>query len=118
MNILPNYKEITELLKKGFTIEAQEKIMELREGALELQEDNIKLRERVRQLESELSLSRDFVFDADAGVYWLQKPDSSRDGPFCAVCHDEHKKVARLHNGMKRAAQSKWLCMVCSNTFD
>lgn len=41
MGLSPNYKDIIELIKKGSTIEAQEKIMELREGALALQEENI-----------------------------------------------------------------------------
>ncbi len=118
MSFLPDYKEITELLKKGLTLEAQEKIMELRVGALELQEDNLKLRERVRHLESELTLARDFSFEAATGLYWLAKPEGSRDGPFCAVCHDEHKRIARLHDGRNRAAQSRWLCMICSNTFE
>jgi len=118
MSFLPDYKEIKELLKKGLTLEAQEKIIALREGALELQEENLKLRERVRQLEGELSLARDFIFDLEAGVYWRSEPDGSREGPFCAVCHDEHKRVARLHDGRKRVAQSRWLCMVCSNTFE
>ena len=56
---LPNYKDIVELLKKGATIEAQEKIMELREAALTIQEENIylknqvlELQEKVRKLES------------------------------------------------------------------
>lgn len=56
---LPNYKDIVDLLKKGATIEAQEKIMELRESALKLQEENIQLKnqllelqEKVRKLES------------------------------------------------------------------
>lgn len=34
--MLPKYKDITELIKKGATVEALEKIMELREAALEL----------------------------------------------------------------------------------
>jgi len=47
---LPNYKEIVELLKKGTTIEAQEKIMELREAALSLQEENINLKNQILEL--------------------------------------------------------------------
>ncbi len=38
---LPNYGDIVELIKKGATLEAQEKIMELRDGALDLQEQNL-----------------------------------------------------------------------------
>jgi len=56
---LPSYKDIVDLLKKGATIEAQEKIMELREYALDLQEENmnlknhiLELQEQVRKLES------------------------------------------------------------------
>lgn len=50
MNI-PSYKEILMLLKKGATIEAQEKIMQLRETLIELQEENIKLRNTIIELE-------------------------------------------------------------------
>lgn len=49
---LPSYKDILELLKAGATIEAQEKIMELRQAALSIQEDNIGLRNRILQLEA------------------------------------------------------------------
>ncbi len=34
MSLFPTYKDIQELLKKGLTLEAQEKIMEWREAAL------------------------------------------------------------------------------------
>ena len=30
--MIPNYKDIVELIKKGATVEAQEKIMELRDN--------------------------------------------------------------------------------------
>jgi hypothetical protein len=117
MGFIPDYKDIADLLKKGLTLEAQEKIMELRVGALELQEENLKLKERVGQLEGELAVSRDIVFDPNTGLYWMQKPDGSRDGPFCAVCYDEHKRLARLHDGRQRALKTRWLCMVCKNVF-
>ncbi len=51
---LPGYKDIIELVKAGATIEAQEKIMELRQSALDWQEENIRLRERVTQLEARI----------------------------------------------------------------
>lgn len=53
---LPNYKEIVDLLKKGATIEAQERIMELREAALALQEENIQLRNSVIELEEKVRI--------------------------------------------------------------
>jgi len=51
---LPNYKDIVELMKKGATIEAQEKIMELREAALALQEENISLKSQVMELQGKV----------------------------------------------------------------
>ena len=48
---LPNYKDNFELVKTGATIEAQEKIMELRQAAMDAQEENIGLRRRVLDLE-------------------------------------------------------------------
>lgn len=51
---IPNYKDILELIKTGATIEAQEKIMELRQSALELQEENIRLRTRLSELQEKI----------------------------------------------------------------
>lgn len=51
---LPTYKEIIELVKAGATIEAQEKIMALRQSALDLKEENMRLRGRVSELEAEV----------------------------------------------------------------
>ncbi len=45
MPLLPNYKDIVELIRKGSTIEAQEKILELRKAAMQLQEENLALRQ-------------------------------------------------------------------------
>lgn len=114
MGLLPDYKEITELLKKGLTLEAQEKIMELRVGAIELQEENIKLRERLKQLESEASLAKDLSFER--GVYWMRK-DPSRQGPYCSVCYDDKKKLIRLHSGRDNSEGHFWICLVCNNGY-
>jgi ribosomal protein L37E len=51
---LPSYKDIVELVKTGATIEAQERIMELRQAALDLQEENMRLRNRVSELEKQV----------------------------------------------------------------
>jgi len=49
---IPSYKDIIDLIKAGATIEAQEKIMELRQSALNIQEENIGLRNRILDLEA------------------------------------------------------------------
>jgi len=118
MSLIPEYKEIIELLKKGLTLEAQEKIMELRVAALELQEENLKFRERIRQLEGELQLNKNLIFEAKTGLYWLSGSDGLRDGPFCAICRDKENKLVRLHDGRNRVVQTRWICMVCGKSFD
>jgi len=44
---LPSYGEIMDLVKKGLTLEAQEKVIQLRESALELQAENLTLKARM-----------------------------------------------------------------------
>ena len=110
MALLPNYKDIVELLKKGSTIEAQEKIMELREGALSLQEENISLREKIKELESKLSQEKEIVWESP--YYWVLD-GQSRVGPFCQHCHDKNNELIRLQGDN----EGWWECKVCKNTF-
>jgi uncharacterized protein with PIN domain len=49
---LPSVQDIVKLLKGTITIEAQEKIMELRQGVMDLQEENLELRAKVQVLEA------------------------------------------------------------------
>ena len=110
MSLLPNYKEIIELLKKGSTIEAQEKIMELREGALALQEENIKLKERISELESELNKKKEVRWEAP--FYWAISNDT-KEGPFCQKCYDTDRKTIRL----QEIEKGNWHCKACNNNY-
>lgn len=107
---LPTYKDIVELLKKGATVEAQEQIMALREGALALQEDNFSLREKVKTLEESLRIKGQLTFDGSS--YWLSEAGKS-DGPFCQHCYDTSGKLVRLQDWGDR-----WLCFSCKNLHD
>jgi len=110
MAILPNYKDIVELLKKGSTIEAQEKIMELREGALELQEENINLKKRISELESELNKKKEIQWESP--FYWVVR-DETKNGPFCQKCYDSDEKLIRLH----KIEEGNWHCKSCNNHY-
>ncbi len=110
MALLPNYKDIVELLKKGSTIEAQEKIMELREGALILQEENIKLKERINELESELYKKKEVQWEAP--FYWLDS-DEKKEGPFCQKCYDSDTKLIRL----QKIEEGNWHCKSCNSNY-
>lgn len=112
---LPSYSQIAELLKKGATLEAQEQIMKLREAAIELQEENLALREENKKLREEKEIAANLQFENH--VYWLQR-DGHRDGPFCSCCYDEHHRLARLHDGRRYVASTRWICLICDRTFD
>lgn len=113
MSLISELKEAVDLLKKGLNIDAQEKIMSLREGLLEVQEENLTLREKVKTLESQLSLSNDYLFVED--VYW-KNCHTSRIGPFCPACMDDRKKAIRIHS-VDPDTGYKWECKVCRALF-
>jgi len=56
-NIKEVFKLIIELIKKGATLEAQQKIIELEEIVISLQEENLKLRKENLSLMQQLELS-------------------------------------------------------------
>ena len=110
MSLLPNYKDIVDLLKKGSTIEAQEKIMELREGALALQEENINLKEKISELESKLNKKNEVQYEAP--FYWTMV-NGKKEGPFCQKCYDSDGKIIRL----QKIEEGNWHCKLCNNNY-
>jgi hypothetical protein len=119
--MLPKYKDIVDLLKKGSTIEAQEQIMDLREGALELQEENQELKNKIRELEAKLQSIDDWAIEKEkyalvspwrgaAQVYALKQSKSEGVEPhfLCTNCFHGSKKV--ILNPTKK---DSWVLMVC-----
>jgi ribosomal protein L37AE/L43A len=108
-NIFPKYSEIIELLKKGATVEAQQKITELRELTIELQEENITLKQEISKLQNQLTRQKSLEWEQP--YYWLIE-DEKKDGPFCQHCYDTNKKIVRLQgNG------GWWECKACKNDY-
>jgi hypothetical protein len=87
---IPSASDVIKLVKAGLTIEAQEKIMEMRLAALEFQEENLTLKARVKELEAELhqkkSLKHDRMF------YWLEGDQV----PYCPHCYETEQKLIHL----------------------
>lgn len=119
--MLPRYKDIVELLKKGSTIEAQEQIMSLREGALELQEENHQLKQRIKELESIIQSAENWSeerkryalvnpWKGAAQVYALRKDNSEDDAPhlLCTNCFEQKRKVI-----LTPQSKEGWIYMVC-----
>ena len=110
MPAIPEYKTIMDLIKKGMTVQAQEKTMELREAALETREENVRLKERVHELEERLSAEQSVEWEPP--YYWVVKPDG-RDGPFCQHCYDSERKLIRLQTEVK----GSWQCHACGKRY-
>lgn len=129
--MIPNYKDIVELIKKGATVEAQEKIMELREGVLELQEENAALKAQIRELAEKLKIQGQLEFEES--VYWLWEEDESGDftvktGPYCQHCYDDQTKLIRLQKialddydpstgTVQRSERHYFTCYKCKNNY-
>jgi hypothetical protein len=112
---VPSYKELAELLKDGLTLEAQEKIMELRQTVLAIQEENLHLKERLRQLEAGATApTREVVYDK--GVYWTLER-GARQGPFCPACQDRAGKLVRLHYSHTGTPGVYWMCKACQQNW-
>lgn len=114
--VIPNYRDIIDLLQHGLTNQAKEKILELREAALGLQEENLTLKEELTQFKNGFHLPPKMVYDK--GVYWLRVSDEEggdREGPFCQACYDKDKKMVRLHR--VTTPGGGWFCAVCRNQF-
>jgi hypothetical protein len=114
MSALPNYRDIVDLLKKGATIEAQEKIMELRESALALQEENLSLRQKVIDLEESLRSRRGLQWDG--GLYWRLQETGGREGPFCQKCLDVTDRLVRLYRDTLNG-HACWMCRGCREVY-
>jgi len=111
---LPSHQDFAEVFKDGITPAALEKIQELRRLFVAVQEENVKLRERVRQLEAANVPKYQLIFDK--GVYWTVE-GTQRDGPFCPACQDRNSKLVHLHYTQTGTPGVYWLCKSCQQSF-
>jgi len=113
MSMLPTYKDITELLKKGLTLEAQEKIMQLREAAVRLQDETLTLKRRVAELEAQLSLKQSLRHTRS--LYYADRDPV----PFCPYCWENSQKMIHLFGPkpMMVANVEFWECAACQRDY-
>lgn len=127
--MLPRYKDIVDLLKKGSTIEAQEQIMSLREGALELQEENQELKEKIRILDAELKKTESWNVEKNrymlvnpwrgpAQVYALKESESNGELPhfICTNCFHNSRKTILSPTQIK--GNAIMMCPQCKASLD
>lgn len=101
---------VVELVKKGATLELQERIMELREAVLNVKEELLALRDENTELKRVAAEREQLIFDG--AVYWLDDGEGGQEGPFCQKCHDADGKTVRLQKCQPDYSY-KWTCTVC-----
>ena len=122
--MLPRYKDIVELLKKGSTLEAQEQIMCLREGALELQEENQELKRKIHKLEVKLRADEDWTKEKEkyeladpwgrmAHVYALKKENADGEQPHYLCTNCFHNKIKVILNPATKGRFNIMTCPTC-----
>ncbi len=109
---LPSYSEIIKLIKTGATIEAQEKIMALREAAMKLQEENLVLKQENIKLKEKISSKNRLCWDG--AIYWLGK--YKKDGPYCPNCYDTKGHLVHLQDYSINKTHT-WFCVSCKTQF-
>jgi len=114
MGVIDTAKDIYDLVKKGATIELQEKINQLREEAINLQSENTKLKERIKDLEDQLNIRENLIFDGS--VYWFGTSDINRDGPYCQKCYDIDKNLVRLQR-IEFKGRATFRCLQCKSRY-
>jgi len=88
-------KSIGKILQEAGKIEQYKQILEIREKLLEMQEEIEGLKKENKELRDRFAVSEDLEYENN--VYWVEKNESNKDGPFCSRCWDADKKLIRMH---------------------
>ncbi len=111
MGFLSDSKDIYELFRKAGNVEAQEKIMALREEHLRLKEECLQLREDNQHLKSRIETEASYRFESP--YYWKIASDGNEEGPYCQVCKDGSGKGIRLQP--RSSSRGWWDCKNCGH---
>lgn len=99
-------ESITDLVKKGATLDLQEKIVGLREYIISIKDDNISLREENQGLKLQLEAEQNL--DLREGLFWREDDKV----PFCQKCLEGSRK--RIH---LQVWADGWKCFECGKYY-
>lgn len=103
MDIVQSIKDVWSCAKKLEQHELLEKLADLKDVCYELRDENRELKERLAEKEA-----HNFVFENN--MYWDQKADGIREGPYCTSCWDNRGKAIRMH---KSRTNELYDCPIC-----
>jgi len=84
----PSFQDILKLIKAGSTIEAQEKIMQLRIEVMGIQEENLALKSEVQELKAKIVLLESAKKEKPKIQWGCYIFEGDEGGLYCPACYD------------------------------
>jgi regulator of replication initiation timing len=115
MSWYETFKDVTDILEKVKSAEAQKARADLMLEGAKLIEENANLRLENQQLREQLALKDEMVFKDN--LYWRRKTEGEEDGPYCPNCLDGSSKPVRMTTQKDPKEGGFYACPV-SNFFE
>lgn len=94
MSIIDDVKSVAKLIQQIDNVELYRKILDLQGEVMGLVQENSELRKEMAALKEHLRVTESLKFERN--VYWNEKPDGTKEGPFCSKCWDKEKLLVRM----------------------
>jgi hypothetical protein len=112
MGIFENFKDVLKLADAANNFDLYKKLTELQASAQALQDENRDLKERVGQLNQQLSLKEKMHFTAP---FYYQEGDKT---PFCAACFEGKEHLAiHVQFSHDHPRETRWDCPTCKQMY-
>jgi hypothetical protein len=95
VGIIENIKEAVSLIQKTDNIDLTRGLLNVQAEALDLLEQNGKPRQRVSELEDQITKKGEVKLDGS--FYYRHREDGSLDGPYCTRCWDVQNLLVTVH---------------------
>lgn len=97
MEIIDTIKEVIKVAQKADNVEIIQQLLTVQAEALELQQENIKLQQRVNELEKQQDIENQIERHPDP---YLTLKDDPQNLPYCSTCWaTKHQLIQMWHNG-------------------
>lgn len=97
MSVIETFKSAYDIAKQISNLELQKQLIDIQAEMMALQNENFELKKANDELKQKLEQEKSMVYDKDNNVYYHNKENSDKDGPFCPRCWEEHRRQSRFH---------------------
>ena len=107
------FSTVTELIKKGYQMEAQAQIQKLQEQYLELHAANLELKQELLELKEKYVQQEQMEFEEP---FFYAVDGENKDGPYCPRCWQKDDKKCRVI-ATPNSYRGTQKCQVCDQNF-